>query len=237
MSISKIDFRVAVVTGGGSGIGKATVRLLKEHGFHAIGISRGLPDGNGTLRCDVSDETSVARAFRRVVRKFGRIDILVNCAGIASKRDPLSVSVKEWERVLRTNLIGSYLCCREAIPVMRRRRYGRIVNVSSIAGRSYSRSCSVAYTSSKYALIGLTRQLAAAFGREGININCVCPSETKSEMLLKNVPRKRLKAMERSHPLGRLAEPAEIARVISFLVSEAASYVNGAVVDVNGGLL
>ncbi len=235
MSSPKV--RVAVVTGASSGIGKATWELLRERGMTAVGISRTLPNRNGSYRCDIRNEASVNRAFRQIAKRFGRIDILVNCAGVASKKDPLSVSIQEWEQVLRTNLIGSYLCCREAIPFMRRRRYGRIVNISSIAGRSYSRSASVAYTSSKYALIGLTRQLAVAFGREGIRINCVCPSETKSEMLLKNVPARRLKTMASAHPLGRLAEPEEIARVISFLVSDDASYLNGSVIDVNGGLL
>lgn len=229
--------RVAVVTGGASGIGRATVERLREEGILAVGMSRRLADGARSVRCDVGDAASVARAFRRVAKEFGRIDILVNCAGVASKADPLSVTLQEWERVLRTNLIGAYLCCREAIPLMRRRRHGRIVNVSSIAGRSHSRSCSPAYTSSKYGLIGLTRQLAAAFGKDGIRINCVCPSETKSEMLLASVPPRRLKALARSHPLGRLAEPEEVARVIAFLAGEGASYLNGAVIDVNGGLL
>lgn len=183
------------------------------------------------------DERAVERIFAELVSTFGRIDILANCAGIASIGDPLGLPVEEWEAVLRTNLTGTYLCCRYALIPMRERHYGKIINVSSIAGRSYSRTASVAYTCSKYAVIGLTRHLAASFGKDGININCVCPSQTKTEMLISNVPQAELDRLATSVPLGRLAEPEEIAQTIFFLASDAASYINGAVIDVNGGQL
>jgi 3-oxoacyl-[acyl-carrier protein] reductase len=112
-----------------------------------------------------------------------------------------------------------------------------VVNLSSVAGRSYSRRASVAYTASKYAVIGLTKQLAACFGRDGITINCVAPSETATEMLTRRVPPGERRAIGQANPLERLARPSEIAAVIAFLASPAASYVNGAVIDVNGGLL
>ena len=229
--------RVAVVTGASSGIGKAAAELFKSQGLTTIGVSRRSPDTDVTFHCDVQDERSVARVFKRVLDRFGRIDILVNCAGVVAKHDPLTLGAAEWDAILRPNLLGTYWCCKHALKAMRRQRYGKIVNVSSVAGRSYSRTASVAYTSSKYAVIGLTRQLAVHVGRYGVTINCVCPSETKSEMLLRNVPSKRLRALAAAHPLGRLAEPVEVAHAIAFLVSEASSYVNGAVVDVNGGLL
>ncbi len=179
----------------------------------------------------------MTRAFHRIVERLGRVDILVNCAGIVSMTDPLRLRLADWEAVLRTNLIGTYFCCKQALSHMRRQRYGRIVNLSSIAGRSYSRSASLAYTSSKYAVIGLTRQLAAQFGKNHITVNCICPSETRSEMLLRAVPRARLRSAARANPLGRLAEPSEVAQAIAFLTSDAASYINGAVLDINGGLL
>lgn len=229
--------RVAVVTGASSGIGKATAELLCERGVSVIGIARRFADTETTRHADVGDEPSVAEAFRGIVERFGRLDILVNCAGVVTKNGPLEVSVNEWEAVLRTNVIGTYLCCRQALLTMRAQRYGRIVNISSVAGRAYSATASLAYTSSKYAVIGLTRQLAANFGKEGITVNCVCPSETRTEMLLRNVSATRLSTMEAAHPLGRLAEPREIAQAVSFLAQEEASYLNGAVIDVNGGLL
>ena len=228
--------QIAIVTGASSGIGKATASLLKARAMTIIGLSRHLPDTLTTLRCDVTNEQAVARVFGHVLERFGRIDVLVNCAGVASRVKALHVSLEEWERVLRTNLIGTYLCCKYAITSMRKRRYGKIVNIASSAARSYSRTSSVAYTSSKYAVIGLTRQLAANFGIDGININCLCPSETLSEMLRAYVAPKRLRALATAHPMGRLAEPREVAEVIGFLISDSASYLNGAVIDVNGGL-
>ena len=228
---------MAIVTGAASGIGQATAAILRSQSVRVIGVSRRLANTETTMSCDVGDEGSVARVFARVVAQLGRLDILVNSAAIVAKTEPLEVSVEEWESTLRTNVVGTYLCCKHAIAPMRKQRYGRIINISSIAGRSISRSASVVYTSSKYAVIGLTRQLAARFGQEGITINCVCPSETLTELFLKNIPKERQEAMAAANPLRRLAEPEEVARVIAFLASEAASYMNGAVVDVNGGQL
>jgi 3-oxoacyl-[acyl-carrier protein] reductase len=228
---------VAVVTGASRGIGKATADLLREQGVMTFGISQHIENTDWTRQCDVRDEDSVSSAFRELVSTYGQIDILVNCAGVVSTKGPLDLSVQEWETVLGVNLIGTYLCCKHAILNMRSRQYGKIVNVSSIAGRSHSRTASVAYTCSKYGVIGVTRQLAATFGKEGININCVAPSQTMSEMLMANIPKEQLDALASSNPLGRLSEPREVAQTICFLTSDAASYINGAVIDVNGGQL
>lgn len=228
--------RIAIVTGGSSGIGKATVDAFsRTRGVIPIALSRRLRDTGRTLHCDVRDGASVARAFERVLDRFGRMDILVNCAGITSIRAPLALSVEEWESVLRTNLIGTYLCCRQAILAMRRQRYGRIVNLASIAARSYSLTSSLAYTCSKYGVVGLTRQLAAQVGRYGITVNCVCPSPIRTEMLRRHVPPARRRALAAENPMGRLGEPEDVAQAISFLVGDPASFVNGAVIDVNGG--
>jgi 3-oxoacyl-[acyl-carrier protein] reductase len=229
--------RVAVVTGASSGIGKATAEQLKNKGIITVGLSRSFQDGDSTRRCNVGDETSVRQVLQELVTTFGRIDILVNSAGTVSTTDPLNLDVEEWERILGVNLIGTYLCCKHAIIHMRRRRYGKIVNISSIAGRSYSRTASLAYTCSKYGVIGLTKHLAASFGRDGININCVAPSQTLTETLLANVSKEDIDRLAASNPLGRLADPAEVVHTICFLVSDAASYINGAVIDVNGGQL
>ncbi len=229
--------RVAVVTGASGGIAKATADLLKQQGMAAIGLSRSLEATETTLSCDIKDEDSVANAFSEIAKRFGRIDASINAAAVTTTGEPLSATVKEWEETLRTNVIGTYLCCKYAIQEMLKQGTGSIVNISSVAGRSYSLTASVPYTSSKYAVIGLTRQLAARYGREGIRINCVCPSQTRTELLLKHVPADRLETLARANPLGRLAEPVEVAHTIAFLASEAASYINGAVVDVNGGML
>ncbi len=186
---------VAIVTGASSGIGRATHERLTRQGVVSIGLSRRTADTERTRRCDIRDEADVSRVIGGIAESHGRIDILVNAAGVSSQGDPFGLGLDEWESVLRTNLIGSYFCCKHVMPAMRRRRFGRIVNVSSIAGRSFSRTASLPYTCSKYGVIGLTRQLAAAVGRDGIHVNCVCPSQTRTEMLIDSVPEDRLAAL------------------------------------------
>lgn len=229
--------KIAVVTGASRGIGLATARLLSARGHLVIGLSRSSRDTRSSLRCDIGDDGSIARAFATILKRHRRVDVLVNCAALAHLGDPLSIPAGDWERVLRVNVTGAYLCAKAALPAMKRRGYGRIVNVSSIAGRSYSRSASVLYTSSKAALLGMTRQLAAGFARHGITVNCVCPSQTETEMLLGATSAAQRKALAAKAPIGRLARPLEVAEAIAFLASEAASYVNGACLDVNGGQL
>ncbi len=235
MSISDKPDKIAVVIGASGGIGKVTAEVLRSQGLTTIGLSRRLPEAERSLPCDVRDERSVAAAFRLVLERFGAVSVLVNCAGIASTGDAASLSLEEWDTVLRTNVTGMYLTCKYALPSMRQQRYGRIVNVSSIAGRAVSASGSIAYTASKHAVIGLTKQLAVQVAKDGITVNCVCPSETETDMLQQHVPAERRQALAASHPMGRLARPEEIAQTIAFLASEVASYLNGAVIDVNGG--
>ncbi len=229
--------RVAVVTGASSGIGRATAELLRARGVTTVGLARRLEDGPDARRCDVTDEAQVARVLAGVAGTFGRLDILVTCAGVVSQGDPLALTAADWEATLRTNVIGTFLCCKHALAAMRPRRYGRIVTISSIAGRAYSRTASVAYTASKHAVIGLTRHLAALYGGDGITVNCVAPSQTKTTMLEETLSTEEIARLGVRVPVGRLAEPGEVAAAIAFLCSEEASYVNGAVLDVNGGLL
>ena len=236
MSISISD-KIAVVTGASKGIGRATAQLLRQEGFIVYGLARHIETGKFNRRCDVARESSVRKIFSALEKEAGRIDVLVNSAGIAHQADPLAIKTGDWEKVFAVNVTGTFLCCRQALAGMKRRGYGRIINLGSVAARSYSRSASAAYTSSKYAVVGLTRHLAAAFGAYGVTINCVCPSQTNTEMLRKALSKAEIKAVSGLSPLGRLAEPEEVARTILFLAGPASSYVNGAVIDVNGGLL
>ena len=175
--------------------------------------------------------------FAELVATFGQVDILVNNAGIVTHGDILETSFEAWEDVMRTNLTGAFLCCKHALGHMKDRRYGKVLNISSIAGRSRSTMASVAYTCSKYGIVGLTRQLALHYASYNININCVCPSQTRTPMLVENVSQERIDALVSNIPAGRLAETRDIAETVYFLSTDASAYINGAAIDVNGGQL
>lgn len=227
---------VAVVTGAGRGIGRATAERLRAAGYRVIGLGRSLADGPDTRRCDVRDEVQVSVVLTEIAEACGGLDVLVTAAGVVSVGDPLGLDADAWDAVLSTNVVGTYLCCKHAALIMRKHGGGRIVTLGSVAGRSYSRTASVAYTASKYAVVGLTRQLAAQLASDRIRVNCVCPSQTRTEMLEAAVPPERLAQIAAAHPMGRLAQPHEIADVIVFLAGDAAMYMTGAIVDVNGGV-
>src|SRR3989338_7836606 len=167
--------RVAVVTGGSRGIGKATVELLQNEGWQTIGLARSFKNTKSTRQVDIQNPEAVEKTFKELIQEWGQVDALVNCAGIATTTPPLEITVTEWLEIFKTNVVGTYLCCQYVLPSMCERRFGKIINISSVAGRLYSESASLAYTASKYAVIGLTKQLAAQFGAHHLNINCVCP--------------------------------------------------------------
>lgn len=227
--------KIAIITGASRGIGKAIFDLFTKKGITTIGISRNVDSDKYYLRCDVGNQDEVRAVFDEVIKTYGRIDILVNNAGISTQTDILDTPVEEWERVLRTNLTGTFLCTKHALKYMKSQNYGKIINISSIAGRFRSSMASAAYTSSKYGVIGLTRQLALYYAKYNININCVAPSQTRTPMLMENVDKETLKKFISKVPAGRLAEPDDIAQAVWFLASDSASYINGAVLDVNGG--
>jgi 3-oxoacyl-[acyl-carrier protein] reductase len=227
--------RIAIVTGASQGIGKAIYCLFAERGITTIGVSRHIALSDTTRRCDLRSEAAVQELCAELVGTFGHIDILVNNAGTVTHGDILETSLDDWENVIQTNLTGTFLCCKHVLGHMKERHYGKIVNISSIAGRFRSSMASVAYTCSKYGVVGLTRQLALHYARHNININCVCPSQTRTPMLVEKVSQERINQLVSTIPAGRLAEPDDIARAVYFLATDEASYINGAVIDVNGG--
>jgi NAD(P)-dependent dehydrogenase (short-subunit alcohol dehydrogenase family) len=223
----------ALVTGAGSGIGAATARSLADHGFdvtvadlHPDGIAEEL--GATAIRLDVRDEAQVAPAMRG-------LDVLVNVAGIGSTTDAPGTPLEVWEDVFAVNARGTFLCCKHAIPGMRERGGGAIVNVASVAGLIGLRN-RAAYSASKGAVIALTRALAVDHVADRIRVNAVCPGTVDSPWVRRLVDEQgeSLDALRARQPLGRLGTPEEIAEAILYLVS--AEFATGTILTVDGGL-
>ena len=233
--ISNLDSKIAIVTGSSRGIGKSIKENFIDEGITVVGVSRNTKNNKLDKKCDIRNEFEVRELIDDVIKEFGRIDILINNAGIVTFKDITQTDLEDWNNVFSTNLTGPFLLCKYVLPYMKKMKYGKIVNVSSIAARSYSKTASVEYTSSKYGLIGLTKQLAYKYGKYNLNINCICPSQTKTEMLLKNLTKKQISEIEEQIPLGRIAKPEQIADLVYFLSSDYSNYINGSVIDINAG--
>ena len=240
--------RVALVTGASGGIGRATALALAADGltvacgFHtddagAKETVRLIEDAGGAASAfggDVSDEMDVKEMFDRVTEWSGPPTVLVNNAGV--NRDGLTVKYPraDFERILEVNVTGSFLCSRAALSGMMRARWGRIVMVSSVLGLR-GNAGQAAYSASKTALLGLTRSLAREYGSRGITVNAVCPGYIETDMTSSLAEKARERLLSEI-PTGRLGRLEEVAAAIGFLVSESASYVNGAVLAIDGGM-
>ena len=237
---------VAIVTGGARGIGLAVARWFLARGqrvalldVEADALQRTVaelaaPDAALGLPCDVSDPAQVHAAVDRVAQAFGRIDTLVNNAGIAIFKPIGETGFDDWRRVLAVNLDGPFLCSQACVPHMRAAGGGAIVNIASISGLRAS-TLRVAYGTSKGALIHLTRQQATELGTQGIRVNCVAPGPVDTEMAKQVHSPAIRKDYHDVIPLERYGTPEEIAEAVGFLCSPAASYVNGQLLAVDGG--
>ncbi len=238
----RLDDRVLAVTGAAMGIGLATARRAAGLGARVavLDVRAGPPD-LFFAECDVSDPGAVTAAFDRVRRELGPVTVLVNNAGIAPTAVPFEeLTTESWRKTLAINLDGVFLSTQAALPQIREAGGGRgaIVNVASVAGKLRSLGSTVAYSASKGGVIAFTRHLAAMLAPEGIRVNCVCPGAVEGAINDRNLadPERRAAALA-GVPIGRMAAPEEIASVICFLASDASSYMVGAAIDVNGGLI
>lgn len=244
MSERTIEGKVAVVTGAASGMGRATARLFAAEGasvlaldVHQEGVSETTVGHDRLVGAvlDVTDRDAVAELPGMVSDAWGPADILVNNAGI-SRITPIDAPdfVEQWDAVLAVNLMAYALCARALVAQLERDRGGRIVNVASTEGLMATKGIS-AYTASKHGVIGLTRSLAVELGERGVNVNAVCPGPINTKMTAAIPADDKVKFARRRVPLRRYGEPEEVAHAILSLVLPAMSYVNGAVLPVDGG--
>lgn len=243
-----LEGRVAIVTGAGRGIGRAISEKLVESGTKVVVCDINLSNaeetaeilnshGQTSIACqaDVTDVASLDSLIAKSEENFGIVDILVNNAGIMFRTRILDISAEEWEKTLQVNLTGPFLCTKAVLPGMKERKFGRIINISSSAGRSVSTLGGAHYTASKAGLLGLTRAVAKEVAPFGITVNAICPGLIDTEMARKTTSEKELQDFLDSFPINRIGTPEEVGDLVVFLCSDNAAYITGASLDINGG--
>lgn len=243
--------RVAVVTGAAGGIGSATAEALAKHGARVVAldiVKVGVRKLSAAFEIepdflDVTKRSDVVQCFEGIVKRHGRIDILVNVAGVVSLGNAEHLDEKEWDRVMDINLKGTFLCCQAVIPYMRRQQFGRIINLGSLLGKNggnprpwldqseQERASNVAYGVSKAGVHIMTAFLAKELAKDGVTVNAVAPGPVASAMT-SNFPQ----SLRDLIPVGRMGNAAEIASSILFLSSPESSFITGETLDVNGGI-
>ena len=238
--------RVAIVTGGASGMGAATVRRLAAGGASVMIVDRNadlaravaIETGGTAIVGDVADSSFCDGAVATAMERHGGLDVLVNAAGVIVRASGEDTTDEQWAKIMGVNVSGTFFMCRAALRVMKANRRGAIVNFGSIWGDLGSAGVA-AYCASKGAVHNLTRALAMDHAADGIRVNAVCPGEVNTPMLqserAEEVTEQLLTAIAATVPMGRLADPDEIARVVCFLASDEASYMTGALVSVDAG--
>ncbi|MGH3736969.1 MAG: 3-oxoacyl-ACP reductase FabG [Micromonosporaceae bacterium] len=228
--------RTVLVTGGNRGIGLAIASAFAKQGDRVAVTHRGseVPDEVFGVRCDVTDPDQVEAAFRAVEAELGPVEVLVANAGITDDTLLLRMSEEQFGRVIETNLTGAFRCAKRAAAKMLRARWGRIIFISSVGGLSGSQG-QVNYAASKAGLVGMARSIARELGTRNITSNVVAPGPIETEMIAK-LSEQRRKELVATVPMGRFASTDEVAGVVTWLASDAAGYVTGAVIPVDGGL-
>jgi 3-oxoacyl-[acyl-carrier protein] reductase len=242
--------QTAIVTGAARGFGRAIARRLARGGAKVVAADINLPgaeetaalveqDGGEALavHTDVASAASVENMVKAALTQFGnRVDVLVNNAAIWTLVPTEELSEADWDRMININMKGVFLCCKAVIPVMKRQRRGHIVNIASIAARNGGTFAGIHYVASKGGVLAMTKKLAKELGQYGIVVNGVNPGSSQTDMMV-GWPEEVLQGIIKNTPLGRMAQPEDIADTVAFLASDAARFVHGETVEVNGGLL
>ncbi len=243
----RLKGKVAIITGSGRGLGKEAAFVFAEEGAKVVvcdinyesaqEVVTAIGDKGGeamAIKVDVTDCESVKGMVDAVVERFGTIDVLVNNAGITADAQLVKMTDDQWDRVIAVNLKGVYLCTKAVAPIMIANGSGKIINTSSVVG-VHGNFGQTNYAATKAGVIGMTKVWAKELGRKGITVNAVAPGFTMTEMM-STVPEKILRNIRDKTPLARLAEPREIAQAYLYLASDEANFVNGATLQVDGGL-
>jgi len=245
----KLNDRIVIVTGGARGIGKAIALAFIREGakLALVDVDKGILEAAKNeikrnreeiiaIPCDITRSSEVKTMVDRVRNAFGRIDILVNNAGIIRRGTIETVTEEDWDRVIEVNLKGTFNCCKAVVETMKSQKYGKIVNISSIAGKMGDITSAPGYGPSKAGIDALTKTLARQLAQYGINVNGVAPHAIETEMSAQWSEERR-KEIIASIPLGRLGKPEDVANAVLFLASDEASFITGEILDVNGGAL
>ena len=237
--------RVAIITGAWRGLGRAAAERLHERGAsvavnvrdadRAASLARDIGERARGVPGDVAAPGMPEEIVRRTLEHFGRVDILVNNAALARSTRFGDLSADEWRQALEVNMTAPFLLIKAVLPAMKAQGYGRIINMSSSAGRMVSTLGGAHYTASKTGLLGLTRAAAKELGKFGITVNAICPGMIDTELTGENASPDLLERLAASYPIPRLGTAREVADLICFAASEAASYITGASFDINGG--
>lgn len=238
--------KVALITGASRGIGRQMARDFAAQGYgvaigymqheqEALALQAELGPSALAVQADIADANAIAAMVQKVCAHFGRIDVLINNAGIASFGLLTEISEKDWLRLFDVNVHGAYRCIREVLPQMISRGQGAIINISSMWGVTGA-SCEVCYSAAKAALIGLTKALAKEVGPSGIRVNCIAPGVIETDMNAR-LSAADLHALAEETPLGRIGKPEDISAAALFLASSKASFITGQILGANGGLV
>ncbi|MDA2979831.1 MAG: SDR family NAD(P)-dependent oxidoreductase [Actinomycetota bacterium] len=241
----ELEGKVALVSGAAGGMGAAIARALSKLGVEialndltvdsVMPLRDSLDKRSFAVAADITNKAEVESMITSVEQQLGPIDILINNAGVLRPTKIADIGEAEWDFVVGVNLKGTFLCSQAVIPGMRARGWGRIVNLSSTAGKNVSTMGGAHYTASKAGVLGLTRHMASEVAQDGITVNAVCPGLIDTDMTRQTITTSESDAYASSFPIPRLGRPDEVADLIAFLATDRAAYITGASMDINGG--